>query len=233
MLQILKLTNNLVLHLILDSQHSDDDCYGSDTEIDSEEEIHTHTKVEIVEGKDNHKLEKKGTFILPKRSKQEVVAGPSGMKKTPAPIGSRDIVSENEPELSGIKKSKRNGCLVTTAIEESNNSEEAVFMFPKRSKCCNIYKKDPTVSKVCYDSDDDTNVDRIIKLDPDSSDDKSSQVNVNEEKVSDYKSQNAEMKNECKNRKIRNPTEKPETEGNKRMCNKYSSSTINMLNKLL
>lgn len=158
---------------------SDSDPFGSDTELDSEEEKQSPSKAG---SRDSGLVEEENVCILPKRlktpSKIESVAGPSGIgqKSKDSRIVSKSP-SNSPPKttkkpLGKGKKPLKFSCVMGQIADskEQNSSEEDVFMFPKRSKritsCVDLAK--PSTSKIKYDSDDEMPLDKTQKIETDS-----------------------------------------------------------------
>lgn len=154
---------------------SDSDPFGSDTELDSDEERQSTSKVESKDSLGDDKV-----CMLPKRlrtpSKIESVAGPSGMCRK----SKDDSVSKSPSNNANItqkpkgkaKKPLKFSCVMGKISDdkEHNSSEEDVFMFPKRSKkvISNVELVKPTTSKIKYDSDDEMPLAETKKLETDS-----------------------------------------------------------------
>lgn len=152
---------------------SDSDPFGSDTELDSEEEKQSPSKAG---SRDRVLVEEENICILPKRlktpSKIESVAGPSGIgqnskdtrcvSKSPSNSSSNNEKTTIKPRGRG-KKPVKFSCVMGKIADSKgrNSSEEDVFMFPKRSKrissCVDLEK--PSTSKIKYDSDDEMPLD--------------------------------------------------------------------------
>lgn len=151
-----------------DISQSDSDPFGSDTELDSEEEKQSPSKAG---SRDRGLVEEENVCIFPKRlktpSKIESVAGPSGVgQKSKDNRSVSKSPSNNEKTTNARGKGKKPvkfSCVMGKIADskEQNSSEEDVFMFPKRSKtinsCMNVVK--PSTSKIKYDSDDEMPLD--------------------------------------------------------------------------
>lgn len=192
-----------------------------------------------MEDDDSLEIGERNTLVSPKTSKRsnknEAIAGPSGIYNPSGQGNLKNVVGSQNASV--VRKSKRDVCSLNMTNENKGNSDlEDAFIFPKRSKSINVSKKNLSVGNICYDSDNELNVASIIKLEPES-DGSSNPININKSNLSQKTNHNREsdeIKSECKNKEQCKISTKSElNKKDKKTHKEFSSSTLNMLNRLL